>query len=95
MRRTSQQKKDREIETQKTTSTVTLRPEEPKKIPVLKPNTLKKSNSPKNPMGTDEMVKERAKTEGFKYMWFRNIPTTVEDFKEKRKIGKDSKRHST
>jgi hypothetical protein len=36
-------------------------------------------------MGIDEMVKERAKREGLKYMWFRNIPTTVEDFKEKEK----------
>ena len=64
---------------------MTLRPKESRKIPVLKPNTLKKTTSPTNPTVTDERVKEKAKAEGFKYMWFKNIPTTVEDFKEKEK----------
>jgi accessory gene regulator protein AgrB len=54
---------------------------------------FKKSTSTRKPLVTDEIVKERAKREGFDYMWFRNIPTTVEDFKEKEKPGKDSKRH--
>jgi hypothetical protein len=76
---------DRDIEPQEKGSTVTLRPKESRKIPVLKPNTFKKTTSPKNPTVTDERVKEKAKAEGFKYMWFKNIPTTVKDFKEKEK----------
>jgi len=52
---------------------VTLRPNESRKIPVLKPNTLKKTSSPTNPAVNEERVKEKAKAEGFKYMWFRNI----------------------
>jgi hypothetical protein len=73
---------------------VTLRPKESRKIPVLKPNILKKTTASENPAVTEERVKEKAKAEGFRYMWFRNIPTTVADFKEKRTRGKDSKKHS-
>jgi hypothetical protein len=64
---------------------VILIPKESKRIPVLKSNKLKKSPSPKKPLTTDEIVKKRAKKDGFRYMWFKNIPTTVEDFKEKEK----------
>ena len=58
-----------------------------RKIPVPRSNKFKKSPAPKKPPITDEIVKERAKNEGFRYMWFKNIPTTVEDFKEKENVG--------
>ena len=76
---------DRDIEPQEERSTVTLRPKESRKIPVLKPNMLKKTTSKQNPEATEKRVKARAKAEGFRYMYFRNIPTTVEDFREKEK----------
>jgi hypothetical protein len=76
---------DRDIEPQEERSTVTLRPKESRKIPVLKPNMLKKTTSKQNQEDTEKRVKARAKAEGFRYMYFRNIPTTVEDFREKDK----------
>ena len=42
---------DREIEPQKEKSTVTLRPKEPRKIPVLKPNTIKEDYFTTEPNG--------------------------------------------
>jgi hypothetical protein len=39
-------------------------------------------------MGIEERVKENAKREGFEYMCFRNIPTSVQDFKEKERSWK-------
>ena len=83
--RDQSKEEDREIETPKAKSTVILRPNESKKIPELKYNKFKKSPSPKKPLTTDEIAKERANKDGFRYMWFKNIPTTVEDFKEKEK----------
>ena len=65
---------NKEIEPQKAKSTVTLRPNQSKKIPVLKSHKFKKSPSPKTPLISDEIVKEKAKKEGFMYMWFKNIP---------------------
>jgi uncharacterized protein (DUF362 family) len=47
---------DRDIEPQKERSTVTLRPKESRKIPVLKPNILKNTTSPENPAVTEERV---------------------------------------
>jgi hypothetical protein len=48
---------DRDIEPQEERSTVTLRPKEPRKIPVLKPNMLKKTTSKQNPEDTEKRVK--------------------------------------
>jgi hypothetical protein len=75
---------DREIEPQQTKSTVVLQPKASKRIPVLKPNTLKKNTS----MGIEERVKENAKRDGFEYMCFRNIPTSLQDFQEKERSWK-------
>ena len=53
---------DRDIDPQEERSTVTLRPKESRKIPVLKPNMLKKTTSMQNPEVTEKRVRSKGKS---------------------------------